>query len=132
MFSKLAVSTSSELIDAIEICKQSPTITFKNLDLLNKVWHKCLDGDRCDFFAEILSSYCKSSSFSTTGKVLDACNQYHSYRLQKYMPINSTKWVVPSFNEILYKIQLLATIKGISVPNIKKITTGFYLVSPSL
>lgn len=129
-FTKLLPTSYSSFIDCINLAISTPKESFDNLSDLNLLWNDCFTCDAVDRLSSILSDYCPKWTMNDKAKFTSALQLFVRQNKLKPVPIDNTKWIVPSNYNVRKKLKSIEAAFNKKAVRFQQVLTGLYFISP--
>ena len=130
-FTPYFASSGFELIKCINAILSNQHSDFINLAKLSKYWHNCFSTNISLDYANILASYCNTST-NSFNLSMDVVSGYSQTYAKNPLSINLAKWTKPSFSSVKDRVFRLLNIHNLERNvSVHKVADCLYAILPS-
>ena len=122
--------TPSSLLKIIRQLPSSYNLSDSQLEYLNKLWRPSQAGLTLVKYSMLLNKLAPQISSNHHSMLVKTLTSYRN-SINSRIDISDEKWAIPPFSSILKKANKVSRILNIPEPNVHKLATCLYLVSPA-
>ena len=131
-FTCLKASSAEKMMEHIHTAmNEKSSKTFRNLDLLDRYWHKCQTASATTKFSDLFNNLGKEIDKSMHEDLYRVLNMAHRFYMKNPIKFDQTKWISPTIKQVNNKFKIISSILNEQELKIQKISNGLFFVSKS-